>query len=55
MTANVDPKTGYFIGLLGTGLGEAILIDGSPVQSLPLAAWHVVVRNAAGRVIARSG
>lgn len=54
VTANVNPKTGYFIGLLGAGLGEALLTDGSPVQGLPLADWHVVVRNAAGQVIARS-
>lgn len=52
--ANVDPKTGYFIGLVGPELGEALLTDGSNVQSTPLADWHVVVRNAAGQVIARS-
>jgi hypothetical protein len=54
VTADVDPKTGYFIGVVGAELGEALLTDGSAVQGVPLADWRVVVRNAAGQVVARS-
>lgn len=55
VTATVDPKTGYFIGLIGPELGARLLADSSAVQRVPLAEWHVVVRNAAGEVIGRSG
>jgi hypothetical protein len=53
-TADVNPKTGYFIAPVGPKLGEALLTDGSAVQSMSLADWHVVVRNAAGQIVARS-
>jgi hypothetical protein len=56
VTANVDPRTGYFIGAIGSTAGTPLLNDdNSAAHRTPLADWHAVVRNAAGSVIARSG
>jgi hypothetical protein len=54
--AVVDPSTGYFIGAIGATAGTPLLDDDtSAAHRTPLAEWPVVVRNAAGQVIARSG
>jgi hypothetical protein len=56
VTASVDPRTGYFVGAIGAAAGTPLLDDDSSLAlRTALAGWPVVVRDAAGRVVARSG
>jgi hypothetical protein len=53
VTATVDPRTGYFIGLVPASIGAALL-DGSSPGAVRTADWRVVVRDASGVVVART-
>jgi hypothetical protein len=53
VTASVDPTTGYFIGLVPASIGTALLVDSSGA-AFRTAEWRVLVRDAAGTVIARA-
>jgi hypothetical protein len=50
VTATVDPRTGYFIGLIPASIGTRLL-DNAEART---ADWHVVVRDESGDVVART-
>jgi hypothetical protein len=52
ISATVDPRTGYFIGVIPASLGTALLDDGTGA-AYRTADWRVIVRNASGDVVAR--
>jgi hypothetical protein len=50
ITATVDPRTGYFIGLVPASIGAALLDDAS-TAARRTADWRIVVHAADGRIL----
>jgi hypothetical protein len=53
VTATVDPRTGYFIGLVPASIGAALLDDPS-ITAGRTADWRITVRDSSGAVVART-